>query len=294
MTATAAPRRPLVRLLVGLAFVVPVFVAQVAVWSLRGTLGTLPTAALSATIASVGGWAAYGAFVRRFERRTVTEFGGAGAGRELAAGLVLGLSLIALVIGVLALLGAYRVAGIGDPSSLVLALLMSIGAGTIEEIMLRGVVFRLVEEWGGSWLGILLSALLFGAGHAATPHASVTGMVAIAVEAGVLLAAAYLLTRRLWLPIGIHIGWNLAEGGIFGVPTSGWPIRGVLRGELSGPEWLSGGAFGPEASIVTIAVCLALATSLLVLAARRGRFIASPRRRAARAEADPRISSRAS
>ena len=279
MTAprTAAIRPALVRLLIALACVVPVFVAQIAVWRLRLSLGTLPTALLSAAIASVGGWAAYRAYVHRFERRAASELGARGAGRELATGIAVGVAAFAASIAILALLGVYRVFGIGALLPVVLALLMAIASGTIEEIVFRGVVFRLIEEWGGTWTALAVSSLLFGLGHLVNPHATALGAIAIVFEGGILLAGAYVLTRRLWLPIGVHAGWNFAEAGIFGVPTSGAPTHGFLRGELTGPEWLSGGVFGPEASIVAVLVCVAVGTTLLVLGARRGRFLAASR-----------------
>jgi hypothetical protein len=162
---------------------------------------------------------------------------------------------------------------------LLLALLMAIGSGTIEEIVFRGVVFRLLEERAGTSLALAVSSLLFGLGHLVNPNATALGAAAIVVEGGLMLAAAYLLTRRLWLPIGVHAGWNFAQAGIFGVPTSGKRTTGLLEGELVGPEWLAGGRFGAEASIVAVVVCGALGAVLLVRAARRDRWI-SPRRTA--------------
>jgi membrane protease YdiL (CAAX protease family) len=152
---------------------------------------------------------------------------------------------------------------------------MAIGAGAIEEIVFRGVVFRLLEEWGGTTVGLAASALLFGGLHCLNPQATLLGVAAIVLLGGIMLAAAYVLTRRLWLPIGIHAGWNFAEGGIFGVPTSGFATKGLLVGELCGPVWLSGGSFGPESSIVAVVVCLAAAAVLLRRAAQRDRFVAA-------------------
>ncbi len=273
ITSERAPRPALVRLLIALAFVVPVLIAQIAVWGFRRQLGTLPTALLSVAIATVGGWLAYRAYVRLFERRELTELGLGGSGRELLAGVVLGLCAFSVSIAILALLGAYHVVGIGEPLPVFLALLSAIAAGTIEEIVFRGVVFRLVEEWGGTWTALIVSSLLFGGIHLLNPHATLLGAIGVVFEGGILLAGAYVLTRRLWLPIGIHAGWNFAEGGIFGVPTSGVASTGIVRGEIVGPEWLSGGIFGPEASIVAVLVCVALGTILLVRAARRDRFV---------------------
>ncbi len=288
MTATTEPkplRRPLVRLAIALAFVVPVLIAQIAIWGLRPHLGRLPTAVLSMLIATVVGWAAYRTYVHLFERREPSELSVPGGGRELFAGVALGLCAFAASIAVLALLGAYHVVGLGESQPVVLALLSAIAAGTIEEIVFRGVVFRLLEEWGGTWTALAISSVLFGGLHLLNPHATALGAIGIVFEGGIMLAGAYVLTRRLWLPIGIHAGWNFAEGGIFGVPTSGAPTSGIVRGEIVGPEWLSGGVFGPEASLVAVLVCIALGTLLLVRAARRGRFVAASwnasRRRAA-------------
>jgi membrane protease YdiL (CAAX protease family) len=280
-TTNAKPLRPPpARLGIALAFVVPVLIAQVAIWAARPYLGPLPTAILSMLIATVVGGLAYRAYVRRFERRELAELSVPGGGRELFAGVALGLCAFAVSIAILGLVGAYRVVGLGTALPVVLALLSAIAAGTIEEIVFRGVVFRLLEEWGGTWTALAISSILFGGIHLLNPHATILGAIGVAFEGGVMLAGAYVLTRRLWLPIGIHAGWNFAEGGIFGVPTSGAPSTGVLRGEVVGPEWLSGGVFGPEASIVAVIVCVVLATILLARAARRGRFIAPGWKRA--------------
>ena len=76
--------------------------------------------------------------------------------------------------------------------------------------------------------------------------------------------------RRLWLAIGVHAAWNFVEGGVFGIPVSGYAIPGWLRSTLTGEEWLTGGAFGPEGSLVTLAVTSAASAALLVVAWRRG------------------------
>jgi hypothetical protein len=124
-----------------------------------------------------------------------------------------------------------------------------------------------------------VSAALFGLLHALNPGATMTSTVAIALEAGVLLAAAYALTRNLWFPIGLHLGWNFTEGGIFGASISGGAAgKGIFSVSLAGPDLITGGKFGPEASMVAIAVCLALAGALLALTIRTGRWMPMRRR----------------
>ena len=280
---------PFIRLPLALLFVVPVFIAQGLVWALARRFGKLPVALLSVFIACVLGWAAYALYARWVERRGAHEFGRAGALRELAAGLVIGAALFSAVVGVQALFGAYRLTGWRDDMAVMLIpLCVSFAAAAIEEIVFRGVVFRLLEESLGTWIALAISAALFGLGHLTSPGATPLTALAIALEAGIMLAAAYVLTRRLWLAIGIHAAWNFTQSGIFSVPTSGIPMNGIFIGSLSGPAWLSGGAFGAEASVVAVALCTALGLTLLWLAHRRGHCIAPFWRRARAAPATAR------
>ena len=263
-----------IRLPIALGFVMPVFVLSLAIPHLTRTNGTLLGALLSSLVACGLGVAAYVAYVRRIERRPVTELALPGAGKEIGSDFVLGAALFAIAIGTLALLGDYNVHGRHDLAIVAIPLVAAIGTAFIEEIVFRGIVFRIVEGALGTWIALILSSAIFGLLHLVNPRATLQGAVAIVFEAGVMLAAAYLLTRRLWLPIGIHAGWNFTQGGIFGVSVSGQPSGGLLDGTLSGPEWLSGGVFGVETSIVAVVLGIALGTTLLVMAWRRGRFIA--------------------
>jgi len=139
--------------------------------------------------------------------------------------------------------------------------------------LVRGILFRIMEEALGTWLALILSALLFGLMHIANPNATLWGALAIAIEAGIMLAAAFVFTRRLWLAIGIHFAWNFVQGGIFGVAVSGNGVQGLLQSTLSGPPLLSGGAFGAEASIFAVIVCLAAGVYLTRAAWKKGNLI---------------------
>jgi membrane protease YdiL (CAAX protease family) len=130
-------------------------------------------------------------------------------------------------------------------------------AAAFEEIAFRGYAFqRLVDSWGKLGAILALSAL-FGAAHI-TNHSSTPLSTANTILAGALLAVAYLKTRGLWLPIGLHWSWNLLMGPVLALPVSGNRIGpGLCVVEVSGPEWLSGGAYGPEGSVVLTVVCTA-------------------------------------
>jgi membrane protease YdiL (CAAX protease family) len=119
---------------------------------------------------------------------------------------------------------------------------------------------------------MLVSAAFFGGVHIFNPGATLISSAAIAIEAGLLLALAYTATRSLWLPIGLHFAWNFTEGGIFTTQVSGGKVPGILETTLTGPELLTGGKFGPEASVVAVGVCLTAALIFLIVTLRRGEW----------------------
>jgi hypothetical protein len=168
----------------------------------------------------------------------------------------------------------YRIVGAGDPSSLVAALIASaLFPAVSEELVFRGILFRWLEEWGGSWVALLLTSALFGAAHLMNPHASPIAAVGIALEAGVMLGAAYMLTRSLWLPMGLHAAWTFAQGEIYDIPVSGTDVLGLIDARLSGPPLLTGNGFGLEASLIAIVVATLFGLWLLRLAIRKGELV---------------------
>jgi uncharacterized protein len=219
---------------------------------------------------------AYRAYVKVIEKRVATELSSRRAIRELGAGLMLGTLLLSFTIGALATLGVYRVTGIHGWTSMFATVPGFILAAVLEEVVMRGVVFRILEEWLGSWIALAISAALFGLLHLLNPGVSLLNAGAVMLEAGILLAAAYMLTRRLWFCIGIHFAWNFTQGGIFSAAVSGGATNGLLEAKLVGPVWLTGGAFGAEASVVAVVVCLAAGLLLLLAARRKGHVIQSP------------------
>jgi uncharacterized protein len=228
---------------------------------------------LSGATTSLTACLAYVAYVRVFERRWAVELSLKKALVDLAAGAGITVGLISATVGCLWLGGFYHVDGIGRLPSAPILVEMGLFAGFFEEIVSRAVVFRITEESLGTWLAIAISGLLFGFAHIFNPNASWIAAVSIAIEAGILLAAGYIITRRLWLPIGMHFAWNVTLGGVYGVPVSGLPVEGLLKGRLTGPDILSGGPFGPEDSIFTVIICTSLAIFFLVHAERQGWII---------------------
>ena len=199
------------------------------------------------------------------------DFRLAHAGRDLGGGLALGFVLFAIVVGIAALLGVYTITGPGDSSQLLLALVTTAIVPAIsEELLFRGILFRWLEQFGGTWAALLITSALFGAGHIFNLNATAFSSFAIACEAGLLLGGAYMLTRSLWLPMGLHAAWNFTQGEIFDVPVSGIDQHGLVQAKLAGPELLTGGAFGLEASVIALAVASLAGLWLVWLAVQRG------------------------
>jgi len=218
----------------------------------------------------------FGAYLlgyRFIERHHPPELSGLTSLKEFFAGLALGVALFSVVIAVLWLFRVYHLQSRGTAAGLGAGALSALLAATVEETLIRGFLFRIVQMLGGTWIAILISSAFFGAGHAFNPGATITSSLAIALEAGVLLAAAYLLTGRLWFPMGLHAGWNFSEGSLYGLSVSGFTAKNALtQGILQGPVILTGGAFGPEASIIAVALCLGTAVLLLWRTAKLGRI----------------------
>jgi membrane protease YdiL (CAAX protease family) len=259
----------------GLAVFVPAGALQLLAQHLRGAVAT-PVRMLLVVASAAVALLTYVLFVHYFERRGVSELATRRCSRELALGFLLGLALFSAVVGVLAACGALRITGSATPWVLLHPLVVSIAAGVFEELLFRGVLLRILETALGSWLALALSSAVFGVAHLGAPHASWFSAIAIMLEAGGLLGSTYFLTRRLWLPIGLHIGWNFTQGGIFSIAVSGNATHGLLRTALSGPTWLTGGAFGAEASLPAIVICAIAALLLLAMAARRGQLQPPP------------------
>ena len=265
-------RYPLTRLIIGVALLIASqFGAAFTENTIDGNLALEDGSPLGGAIEL-----AYWVLVRLVEGRRVSELSASHALPELVTGLLLAVGFISAVVGILFALGHFEITGIRTVDTLARPAVIAISAGFIEEFALRGIIFRITEEWLGSWIALFLSAALFGLMHLGNPNASLLAAFAIAIEAGVLLAAVYMVTRRLWVAIGLHIGWNFMLGGIYSGTVSGMALEGLLVTKFDGPQYLTGGDFGVEASVITMTLGVLLALYFLIRAHQKGHFIAPP------------------
>ena len=238
----------------------------------RGQMGLGPLPSLAAsllTCATMVG--AYAAVVYFIERRPPSEVALTGGGRQFIFGAMLGFSLYATCVLILVALGYCTIEATGNWQVLVPGIALTLGTGFYEELWFRGAIFRLTEEWFGSWIAIIVSSLVFGFAHLSTEGATVMDVTFISIEAGLLLAAAYMLTRRLWLCIGFHAAWNFTQGSVFSGAVSGTQEpTGLIKTTMHGPELITGGSFGMEASVVALVLLTTTGIVMLVMAIRRG------------------------
>jgi membrane protease YdiL (CAAX protease family) len=190
--------------------------------------------------------------------------------RDGALGLGFGVAMVSLVVAVVATVGQARFHYAGmHPEALAVTFWSLASAAMVEEITFRGYPLHRLMEAAGTLLAVAVTSCLFGLAHLRNPHATWWG-VANTVEIGVLLGLAYVRTRSLWLPWGIHFGWNAALGMGYGLVVSGYPdFSNAVVGSLQGPRWLTGGAYGIEASLTATAVNLVAIVVLLLLVKQR-------------------------
>ena len=269
---------PLTKILIGLIVILGIFsLAQIGLNALL-KLGSFSTdynnliiSAITATIAVV----TYGVLYSYYEKRKITELSPTNIGANLLFGTLIGAGLQSLTIFVIYLFGGFQVVEINSFLFLVPALTLSVSSAILEEILFRGVLFRIIEEKLGSYIALIISALIFGGLHLLNPNSSIAAALGLAIQAGLLLGVAYMYTRNLWMPIALHFSWNFTQGGIFGASVSGNDMsKSLITSEITGAEWFSGGEFGPEGSVQATIFGVIATIILLYLCHRHNKIVA--------------------
>jgi len=210
---------------------------------------------------------------RYYEKRKISEFSTGKLVKYLSTGILLGFVLQSLTIVVIYLNKGLLIISVNSMAYLIPSLTM-VTAAIFEEVLFRGIIFRITEEKLGSYIALAISAIIFGAIHLVNPNSTLVSGLAVAIEAGLLLGAAYIYTRNLWFPIAIHFAWNFTQSGIYGASTSGHAItKSLLTTKIGGSPMISGGQFGPEGSVQALIFCLTATIILLVLSHGQNKII---------------------
>ncbi|MEU6784994.1 CPBP family intramembrane glutamic endopeptidase [Nonomuraea angiospora] len=284
-------RHPLPQALALLVVVLAIFFALQAILAAALQIGAenlTPALGLVLGLAGVAAALITVPLARRMEGDSLTGVGfpARNAVRHLLGGLAVGGAIQAVVFGIMAVAGWYTVSEVAvDVGSLATMTLLALCVAFWEEWAFRGVMLRLPEKAIGSWWALVLSAVVFGLVHAPNGNATALYLFGVSVTGVFVMGGAFLLTRSLWLPIGIHTGWNLVQSSVFGAGSTGAGAISetpLLRGHVSGPEVWTGVPGVPESGLVLMLVAAAVGAVLFVLAARRG-HIRPPRRETAAA-----------
>ena len=208
---------------------------------------------------------AYSLYVKYIEKRKAHELLIRHSWKEFGKGFLITAFLVCIVVTVLYVLGNYQVREWNSDKLVVSELFMKFLMGAlIEEIIFRLIVFKLTEELLGTWIAFGIQVLFFGFSHGLNENATIFTSCAVAIIGGVLYTSAFMYTRRLWVVLGLHTGWNFLQSGVFGMPNSGSPYEGLIIPNVQGKEWLTGGSFGIEGSYLAIFVCLIVGVYFLI------------------------------
>ena len=217
-------------------------------------------------LASAGVLVLYALWWKWTEGRCVGDLPMRRLAGDTGLGFGIGIIYFIVVTGFMALVGCYRVGSVSwDWNALARDLFAFLVVAVGEEVLFRGIVFRMIDDQWGTAVSLIASALIFGFVHIGNDNATVWSSLAIAIEAGLLLAAAYKWSGTLWLPIGIHWSWNYFQGPVFGFAVSGNGTPSVITPVIQGSDWLTGGSFGAEASIPALVLGMALAIVFLYI-----------------------------
>ena len=216
----------------------------------------------------------YRIYFRWVEKRIITELSGRNVAGKLVWGIGIGVAVQSLTILVIYLFGNYQVNAVNPISYLIIPFAVSFTVAVLEEVLIRGIIFRISEEWAGSYVALFFSTVIFGGLHLLTPHASFIAATCIGIEGGLMMGAAYIYSKSLWLPIAIHFSWNFMQSGIFGAVTSGNDkTPSLFTTKITGPHFITGGGFGPEVSVQAFIFCLLVSSGMMYLNVKKGKLI---------------------
>lgn len=212
-------------------------------------------------------------FYRKCEEREITEFSSKGFLKNIVLGMLIGTALQCMTIMVIFFWGNFQIISVNPISFLITPFAVAFSVAIFEEILLRGIIFRIAEEKLGSHISLLISGIIFGTVHLMNPNSTLISSLCIGLV-GVIFGASYIYSRSLWLPIGIHFSWNFVQSGILGAITSGnEKTSSLFNTNISGAELITGGAFGPEGTIQATLFWLLVAIVFMILITKQHKVI---------------------
>ncbi|MCQ3937643.1 MAG: CPBP family intramembrane metalloprotease domain-containing protein [Chloroflexi bacterium] len=258
----------------GLAFILSF--AMVAIMAIMDySMEPRPSLILSRTIGVLLAAGAILLLGRTFQRKTLEEIGISlrGAAPLILQGALIGIFMTGMIVGVMMLMGWYQILDVDvDALAIGRTLTAFFLVALFEELLFRGVLFWQLDNMFGSWLALLITSAFFGITHLGNANATLWTALAVAIGGGLSLGAAYLMTRNVWVAVGLHWMWNFLQGPIFGFSVSGNATYKALTAAIHGPALWTGGAFGADAGLPALIAATLASAAMLWIAARRKHF----------------------
>lgn len=209
-----------------------------------------------------------------YEKRKITELGFSTFSGNANLGFLTGFLLQSLFIFVIFITGGFAIIQVNAFSNMIPAFIMALTAGFVAEIIIIGIVFRLLEQQFGTSVSLTIMIILFIIAHSGVKDGSLVSVLSTSINAGLLLPAAYIFSRSLWLPIFIHFAWDFTEPGIYGAINPSISItKSLFDSKITGPRLITGGPLGPQNSIQALIICLVLGFIFLRLAKRKNNLL---------------------
>jgi membrane protease YdiL (CAAX protease family) len=277
LTRQALLYHPITRLIVGLALTLGVGLPAI-----FGTQQLLALTSLSpsvkdpigGTVLAIAVCTIYILLYRRYENRRVTELSASHLTRYLTGGILVGAGLASTIVFIQYISHALTINGIRSFLPLLPNGWNTFVNAIVAEVLIIGVFFRLIEAWLGTYLALLVMAIVFFCLHISAPGATPIIAFAVSMHAALLLGPVYVYTRSLWAPIAIHFSWDFSFAAIYGASINGYTMDNSLLNTASGgSEWLTGGYFGPQGSIQAAALCLLTGLLFLRLSRRYNKIL---------------------
>jgi uncharacterized protein len=217
--------------------------------------------------------ATYILLYQRYEKRKITELSTPQLPQYVAGGILLGAGLASTVILIQYLTHVLTVTATRSFLPLLPDLWNTFVNSIIAETLIIGIFFRLTEEWLGSWLALLILAMLFITLHITAPGATIISAIAVAMHSA-FLGSTYIYTRSLWAPIAIHFAWDFSYAALYGTSINGYTMDdSLLDTSVNGSDLLTGGYFGPQGSIQAAILCLLTGLIFLHLSRKNSQII---------------------
>ncbi len=215
----------------------------------------------------------YQLYCQTFEKRDAVEVSLPGAFRQWAIGAAVAAGLVLIFVVLIVLLGEFNIVEFRPILKLFNNFLMFNTGALLQEMILLLVVYRLIEELAGSWISLLCSLTLFAGVHLFNEAETLVSIFMLMLSS-LIFIAPFILTRRIWVSWGFHASWNFMQAGVFGMPNSGVLFDGWMVTEISGPEWITGGAVGLEATYLSVGLDFLIGVVVLIMAIKAGKLVA--------------------